>query len=1039
MRKFKKLAISIMSCVFAMSVGLLAWMGFDASKIKNAGASISVEYKDVYTAGETVVIQPAEFDYQGKKYGANAVVRFPNGNTYIFDQLVLTELGDYTIEYSAVADDNTLLRETRSFTVLANTYSFDGEGSYEYGTNRYLGENVQGLNVKLGRNSTFTVNTPINVSNLTKDDSIFKFYATPDMQGTAEVGWMYVRLTDAHNPENWVEWIYQPVGTFQYVYGNASGQQTIGLRQTSTPSVDAIEYDGYYYLLYQNNTSKKGHVTRASLTGTIDNNNKTNLVSKYYPNNAVYTDEELFFYNALEVRMDYAQKRMYAQPDGVYSITRAIVADLDDERTLGDKAPWQGFTTGEAILSVYAKDYTAANFNFFITDIYGQDLNKTTTKNEIPPRLEVDTQGYAADNLPNAIVGKQYPLFNATATDDVDGNLSVSVKVYNSIGATFSVVDGGFVPTRSGVYTVEYSAVDSFGNRTVKTFKVDAVDRAALQYELSEAGTTFLTGQEVAVAALTLQNPANLYDLKIYARLNGGDVEVEIDEETLTFVPLYAGKYAITYVYSDYCTEEVISYEITVNQSDLVVFDEDLTLPKYIIKGLEYPVARLYGYTFTNGTQRQQAALSIQEGNGAARSITGETYSVQGDVDTMQFVYELGGVQKVYERPVVDAVSKASGKYKIDLAKYFYSTVGNFTSDSERKKIKFTADETENGVARMEVINPAKIINDFEIIFEMETGKTNFTGVNVVFTSAYDANKTIVFQFEREVGVAAKVRVSANDYVAESSISSKFKTPSIEADKFNITYDVFTDSFMVGGFSVDAGKLLEGFADQFYISFELYGVEGDAGINISKVVNHAISSSTSDGVVPTMAYGSFKTYYVVGDEVVVNAVSLYDFVDPNPTCTLTLKKGGVCLISVDGVKLDGVENAVNRAYSVVVATAEDMEFDIRAKDFAGSKVADEHRLLKVKDVVAPIIELQIKTNVYSVGDTVTLADCVAIDDSTAQDLLEITYYVIYTDGSIKYLSSPSFTAEQAGTYTVYYIVRDEAGNNGYAHYTILVE
>ena len=45
MKKFKKLAISIMSCVFAMSVGLLAWIGFDASKIKNVSCAFPMEIR----------------------------------------------------------------------------------------------------------------------------------------------------------------------------------------------------------------------------------------------------------------------------------------------------------------------------------------------------------------------------------------------------------------------------------------------------------------------------------------------------------------------------------------------------------------------------------------------------------------------------------------------------------------------------------------------------------------------------------------------------------------------------------------------------------------------------------------------------------------------------------------------------------------------------------------------------------------------------------------------------------------------------------
>ncbi len=1043
MRKMKKLAISIMSCVFAMSVGLLAWMGFDASKINSAKASISVEYKEIYSIGETVVVQPADFDYQGKKYPANVVVRFPNGNSYRYSQFLLSDAGEYTIEYSAVADDNTLLKETRSFTVLANAYSFSGEGSYEYGKNRYLGEDVEGLNVKLGRNSTFTINTPINVSNLTNEDSIIKFYATPDIKGSAEAGWLYVRLTDVHNPDVYVEWMYQPVGTFQYVYGNANGQATTGLRQTSTPSADTetvkyLDYDGYYYMLYRNDTTKKGHVTRASLTGTMDANNQAKILERYFPNNASYTEEELFYHNALEVRMDYAEKRLYSQPDGVYAISRSIVADFDDERALGDKEPWAGFTTGEAVLSIYAKDYTASNFNFFITDIYGQKVDEMTTQNKVAPRLEVDTNGYEENNLPNAIVGKTYPLFDVLAIDDVDGEVNVSVKVYNSIGATFSVVDNCFIPTVPGTYTIEYSAKDGFGNQSVKKFKVYAFDRPSLQYELSSGKTEFLAGEVVKVKGISLHNPANLYDLQIVAKCAEQNVEYTIDTDTLTFLPLYAGTYEIVYTYTDYCTEEIISDTITVKQSDIVAFEDNILLPKYIIKGLNYPVLPMYGYTFTNGTQKLLAQLYVKEGEGQERLINDDTYSVQGNVDTVQLIYKINGVEKSYLIPVVDAVQSGN---KVDLSKYFYPTVGGFSSTGDNKKIEFTANNAVNGVAKLEVINPARLISEFDVMFELESGKTNFTGINVVFTSAYDENKTILFQFEREseTSIAAKVRVVANNFTAEGSISSKFRTPAVQDEKFNITYDPVVQSFMIGGFSVDANKVWEGFDDQFYISFELYGIEGPASIGVTRVVNQKITSNPTDGVTPKILFGSFNGYYVVGDEVVVNNVNVYDFIDPNPTCTLTLQKGNTFLTSTDGVKLNGEENRLDRAYIVKVETAETMTFKIIASDFGGKKSTSITMNLIVKDVIAPMIQLQVVKNLYKVGETVTIAACDASDETSTVEALEVTYYLISPDGSVKYLSDTSFTVEQAGEYRIQYIVRDESGNSGFAYYTICVE
>ena len=1045
MRKTRKLAISIMSFVFVIAVGLLGVIAFNSNKVFYADALTFVNYKETYTLGETVTIQSAEFEYKGKTYKANAVVRFPNGDSYKYDELVLEKPGNYYVDYSAVADDNTLLKETKSFTVLANIYTFDGAGEYEYGSNSYLEEDVKGLNVTLGRNSTLTINTPIDVSNLTKDDSILKFYITPNQKQTVEVGALYVRLTDVHDKDKYVELQYRTLSdtaNFHYVFASANDQFLTGLNQTSSPTKDSVEYDGFYYNLSHNNTKNgKGHTSRASFTGVVDTNNKEKIISKYFPNNAEYTEQELFYYNALEVRMDYAQKRVYSQPDGVYAISRCILADFDDERTLGGKAPWEGFTTGEVFVSIYAKDYTSTDFNFFITEVYGQDVSTLTMKNELAPRLSVDTQDYDVENLPNAIVGKKYNLFDAVAFDDVDGEVKVSVKAYNSIGATFAVADNSFVPTQAGVYTIEYSAVDSFGNKTAKTFKVKAVTRQSINYEFSAGETQFSAGEVVSVKELTLLNPSNLYDLKITAKNSAQNVEYEIDNDELQFVPSYAGTYTITYLYTDYCSEQAITYDIVVNSSNLVVFEEDITLPKYVIKGLEYPVAKMYGYSFVNGTQRQESSLYIKEGEtGAERLITSDTYAVQSDVTSVNLIYKIGQAQKTYQIPVVNAVSVDNEGYKVDLSKYFYNTAGTFKSESNSKKIQFEVTSAVNNSAKLEVINPARLINDFNIGFHFETGKTNFQGVKVVFTSAYNSNKTVELSFEREEGDSAKVIVKSKNFSTQGSITSQFRSPLIDSDNFNITYDSTTKKFDVSGFSIDSNELLKGFDDLFYISFEIYGISGASAINISRVVNQKITNNDYDNVRPVVLYGSYKGYYVVGDEVNVNKVNVYDFVDPNPNCVVTLKNASGDLTATNGVKLDGVQNDCNNAYVVKVETIATMTLAITCQDFSYKATKPSASLpLMVKDVVAPTIELNVKKNLYKVGETISVADYVVADDNTAQEKLDVTYYVISPDGSVKYLTYKTFTLDQAGTYRVCYIVRDAAGNSAYANYLIIVE
>ena len=159
---------------------------------------------------------------------------------------------------------------------------------------------------------------------------------------------------------------------------------------------------------------------------------------------------------------------------------------------------------------------------------------------------------------------------------------------------------------------------------------------------------------------------------------------------------------------------------------------------------------------------------------------------------------------------------------------------------------------------------------------------------------------------------------------------------------------------------------------------------------------------------------------------------------------ITLKNDRLeCLISERGaeiksVKLDGKENDSNSEYVVNIEKVSRMNLKISSEDFSGNTFSINLPIM-VKDTIAPIIQITITNNLYKVGDTVTIADYVIDDDTTAQSELKISYYLIASDGSVKYLSSPSFEITEAGEYTVYYIVRDEAGNNAYANYLIFVE
>ena len=117
---------------------------------------------------------------------------------------------------------------------------------------------------------------------------------------------------------------------------------------------------------------------------------------------------------------DVEEKQLFAQS----LIGKLLVCDFDDPNHFA--APFGGFTTNEVILSVTASDYYTPTLNLYITQIGNDDLSQEYV--DFPnPDLTVEVP----NEIPNAFVGYEYPLFDAIAKDPYAGEFMPTVKVYS--------------------------------------------------------------------------------------------------------------------------------------------------------------------------------------------------------------------------------------------------------------------------------------------------------------------------------------------------------------------------------------------------------------------------------------------------------------------------------------------------------------------------------------------------------------------------------------------------------------------------------
>ena len=300
---------------------------------------------------------------------------FPDGSATQKKTFVLNEGGSYVIRYTATVEGRKISAE-ESFLVNRENYSFSGTGSSaQYGAHPVYATERQGLVTKIARGETLYFNQAIDLGKLEKTDARMVFFATPSTIGVPDATNLRIRFTDAYDGENYVEAELRDVS---FVQGDWAIHHTYSVAKSSAQPYKGIEGSNIHY------SDPYGHPSVFSLSGV--------------PMNGGEPGSENFI-----LKFDYADRQIL-DADG-------MIIDLDDATYFTDL--WQGFTTGECFISVYAEMYQATHVNLVITELFGLDLSAEGFVDVQKPVIAVDTEGMDESALPNARPGTEYRLFPA--------------------------------------------------------------------------------------------------------------------------------------------------------------------------------------------------------------------------------------------------------------------------------------------------------------------------------------------------------------------------------------------------------------------------------------------------------------------------------------------------------------------------------------------------------------------------------------------------------------------------------------------------
>lgn len=997
MTRTKKLTLILLSLFACICV---AFGVMQNQHMVQADGLSPVRYEKTYELGETLDVQSATIMHNGEEYTAKAVVRYPSGVKYSVDKIILSEVGVYTVEYTANANGKQI-SESVSFTVNNDAYTIKGKGSVSYGTNAYLSKDIKGLNVQLSSGATFRYNRVIDLGNNNVNSvPVLRFYTTPETLGVREVDKVTVTLTDAYNPDNFVVVEYKGMRVrYAYVSAGANNQISMGLELLNEQKPGAILYENLPWMLWKN--------------------------SGFFGNSIL---GEFGSVTKFELGFNAKEKQIYSN-GAAKDHTKKMVIDLDEPLFYGEDL-WSGFTTGEAVLSIQASGYASSNFNFFITEIDGEDLSNAEVKNTTPPHINVDFNGRTEESISLHVVGKPYSVFPAVAYDVFGKNVECRSYVYynysSSARTLVNVKDGIFTPTRPGVYTLVYKAIDDFGNQVIETINVECIVREKVEAEFGEQQITATVGQTVPIAALDIKNGLNGATVSSVAKLNGSDIEYPIATDSMSFQPFYAGTYTIVYTYTDEIESAEFSYEIDVQGTEKPLFVGDAVVPKFFIKDCTYYIEDYYAYDYSNGTQLIKADVYLSMDGGTEQKLVGNTFKVKNVDATLDVIFKVGSSEKRYSGIVVDANYGKRGK--IDFSKYLYAK--DFSSESTSEGITYTASDEVGDTTLIELIHYG-YLDVFNTQFIVKENADNFDAFSIILTAQRDRTDKIRITYESaERGIIITVS-RGEKYLAQGKCLSEI----CGGQEFKTYVKDGVLCFQGSELQIPVAELFDDFSVKFFVEVELRGITGATAITFKQMMNQGLSNGAYDLVNPIFIGNGFGDNYNIGDSLYISSFDCYDFVDPNPTFYYTvIDENDQFLTADDGTLLDGEQNKPQKEYSVILDRYVVGNLLYVVKDYSGRK--DENGFVfQVVDKTPPTITLDIEKTHYNVGDTVKIATAIVEDNSTAATY---TVGIIDPDGRLLILSEKSFKATKAGEYTIIYYACDGINNTTFTQYIVRV-
>ncbi len=722
------------------------------------------------------------------------------------------------------------------------------------------------------------------------------------------------------------------------------------------------------------------------------------------------------------------------------------IVDLDDSSLHGANV-FEGFTTGEVYVEIWVEEFQSGAAHLFIEQYGNYDLSNTVLVDKDGPTVNVDLNGYQKDQLPNAIVGSKYPVFDAEAFDVYTGEEEVGVEVYYNYYTSNKIKvsvreDNTFIPTMQGNYSVVYTSVDDRNNTTVKVYDLLAVNANSvegLSVELATTSTTIIVGDAFEFPSLQTSGYIGDYkDVKVEITAVNAGKELPVVNGVVR--PSIVGDLNVKIVVTDFVGQKVTkTLSIAVTAADKATFVDEPVLPKYFVEGLTYKLPEIKAYNFTNGTgDPVNTTVKVAYGTNELPVNKGNFVpSVTNHKDEVKVIYQavINNKTATYEKSI--PVYKVKDGETLDMSKYFDVINGSVSPTYNSIILGMSG-----GDGEFNFINSL-----YQTAFVWGFTTTNTTNdiseIKAVLTDYNDRNVQISFTYIKQDG---KVLFYANDDKNKAlSVAASFD----ENQRFELTYDDVTkqvsfDYTKASTIAIEKdlnGKEFNGFINnEYYVTFYLTG--GSVGtIALNGINGNVFTADTRDYANPRISFkGDYGGEYKVGSEYVLTEPIVSDVLDGRVPVELTVEDPSENTItSVQGKKLDGYKIEDGEFVSIKLNKYGTYFVTYYAVDSYGNRLNFTYTV-NVIDDSNPVITLSSKlpTEVV-VGSKVHIPSASVSDDKDSG--LKCTVMLILPTGRVETFytdSDTGFMATETGSYNVIYSARDSEGNVQNLIFTIMV-